>query len=220
MYRVINQTGQGFKAHERHFESMRSAWGLRPAPSFVHGWGMPALVVLFVRGRRGRWIQHTLLTKRTHPWRIRTHLNATPGFCGKQTGFADSSGCRSQDCGSYATRWSWGRKHATAMPGGAAAVGKRFWRLGERISPQSRGSRPRALRARKRQRRGCGGAGVGGRGPGHPYARVCAPRSGRPFVERPNARDSGSYRAPRALTSGKGESRALSVGSQAPAGSR
>ena len=28
------------------------------------------------------------LTKRTHPWRIRTQGDATPGFCGKQTGFA------------------------------------------------------------------------------------------------------------------------------------
>jgi hypothetical protein len=42
MNRVIIQTGQGFKAHYRHFRSMRSAWGLRPAPSFVHGWGMRA----------------------------------------------------------------------------------------------------------------------------------------------------------------------------------
>jgi len=64
MYRVIIQTGQGFKAHDRRFQSMRSAWGLRPAP-FVrarmgrarqgHAQG--------VHGRctRGRWIQHTLL---------------------------------------------------------------------------------------------------------------------------------------------------------------
>jgi len=81
MYRVIIQTGQGFKAHDRNFQSMRSAWGLRPAPSFVHGWGMrvatcPSATTcpwgVHRRSTRGRWIQHTLLTKRTHPWRIRT----------------------------------------------------------------------------------------------------------------------------------------------------
>jgi hypothetical protein len=26
MYRVNDQTGQGFKAHDRQFQSMRSAW--------------------------------------------------------------------------------------------------------------------------------------------------------------------------------------------------
>ena len=127
MNRVIIQTGQGIKAHDRHFQSMRSAWSLRPAP-FVrarmgHARWRRARQQQHVRqgctegAPAGEWIQHTLLTKRTHPWRIRTQRSCYSRLLREANSrCADSSRCRSQGCGLYATRWSWPKNMQQPCP--------------------------------------------------------------------------------------------------------
>ena len=128
MYRVISQTGQGFKAHDRHFfQSMRSAWGLRPAPSFVHGWD----VLGWGDAREG---YNTLyLTKRTHPWRIRTQRRCYSRLLREANSRCPyASRCRSPGCGAHATPpgppgiWN---KHATDMPAARLLKGWRIWRF-------------------------------------------------------------------------------------------
>jgi len=74
MYRVNSQTGQGFKAHDRQFQSMRSAWaGGLHLRSRMDG----------MRGRENgiNTIRQSALI---HDGYERTS-HATPGLCGSQT---------------------------------------------------------------------------------------------------------------------------------------
>ena len=137
MYRVISQTGQGFKAHDRHFHSMRSAWGLRPAPSsFVHvrGDARDGYNTLYLT------IAYSSMADTNARWML------LPAFAG-------SKQCLSRHLqAQQGVRWGVrhtcgvGLKYATARSRGGAALvlGSGFGGWGERDGQEAEGAAPLA----------------------------------------------------------------------------